>query len=146
MRIFFIGYMFSGKTTLGKKVAAKLSLPFVDLDQYFESKYKTSILSFFEKFDETLFRKLESETLKEVIDTHDDVLVSTGGGTACFYDNMALMKKSGLSVYVEMSLNSILRRMYDSKKKRPLLVNVPENEMESFVEQHLEERKAYYLQ
>ncbi len=146
MRIFLTGYMYSGKTTIGKKLASILELPFYDLDDYFEIKYKISIIKFFEKYNEKLFRKLESEALSELISQHEDVLISTGGGTACFNDNMKLMNDSGLSVYVEMSPKSILTRMQASKKKRPLLMKVPEDELEAFIRQHLEERRKYYQQ
>lgn len=146
MRIFLTGYMYSGKTTIGRKLARILELPFYDLDDYFEVRYKISIIKFFEKYNEELFRKLEREALSDLIRQHEDVLISTGGGTACFNDNMKLMNNSGLSVYVEMSLKSIITRMQASKKKRPLLMQVPEDELEAFIKQHLEERRKYYQQ
>ncbi|MDZ7744016.1 MAG: shikimate kinase [Bacteroidota bacterium] len=117
MRIFLTGYMYSGKTTIGKKVARKLELPFYDLDDYFEIKYKISVTQFFEKYSEELFRKLETETLAELIRQEDNVLISTGGGTACFNHNMELMNASGLTVYVEMSPKSVFARMQASKRK-----------------------------
>lgn len=146
MRIFLTGYMYSGKTTIGKKVARKLELPFYDLDDYFEIKYKISVTQFFEKYSEELFRKLETETLAELIRQEDNVLISTGGGTACFNHNMELMNASGLTVYVEMSPKSVFARMQASKKKRPLLLQVQKDKVEAFIEKHLEERRKYYRQ
>ena len=87
MRIYLIGYMASGKSNLGQLLAEKLGYSFIDLDYLFEERFRISVLDFFEKYDEDGFRKIERSILHETLE-QDDVVISTGGGTPCFFDNM----------------------------------------------------------
>ncbi len=144
MKIFLIGYMASGKTTIGKKLAKELNMDLIDLDQLIESREGRSVSKIFSDGGEALFRGVEMKYLKELISVKSDVLISTGGGTPCFYDNMKDMNASGLTVYLEMDAKSITYRLLNAKGNRPLVNNIGEEELLEFVEQQIEERKYYY--
>jgi len=145
MKVFLVGYMCSGKTTTGKMIAKALSLNFVDTDEYFESKYKISVNSFFSKYNENVFRKLETDILNELV-LMDNLVVSTGGGMACFNENMHLINRNGISIYIQMSVKSLVHRIVHSKKDRPLLHNLSHGELENFVDSQLEHRQGFYNQ
>lgn len=137
--------MGAGKTTLARKLAKVLHMDFADLDEMFEAKYKIAIPDFFRKYDEALFRKLESQLLKETA-AIDNVVISTGGGTPCFYDNMAWMNRRGLTIYIQMDAHSIVHRLTQARKKRPLVESKVGNELLDFVREHLRHRNIYYSQ
>ena len=145
MRVYLVGYMGAGKTTLSRKLAAQLALKSADLDDIFESRYKISIPDFFRKYDEALFRRLESELLKETSGT-DNIIYSTGGGTACFYDNMDWMNRHGITVYLQMDPVSIVHRLTHARKKRPLVKSKTGDELLEFVREHLRQRNIFYSQ
>src|SRR5690554_5346297 len=107
-RYFLVGYMGSGKTTLGKKLATSLSLSFVDLDLYIESKYFKTIAQLFEEKGEDEFRVIEKNSLREVCE-FENVVISTGGGTPCFFDNMQLMNEKGNTIYLKQSVDDLLQ-------------------------------------
>ena len=144
MRIFIIGYMGAGQSTIGRRLANRMQLPFIDLDDAFESKFKYSIPRFFDHFGEDRFRELENRCLNEIINDHEDAVISTGGGTACFYENMKLMNKKGISVYIKMHPKSLAQRLKSARRLRPVIRDVQNNEMQSFVESQLHEREAFY--
>ena len=116
MRIFLVGYMGSGKTRTGKLLARAMHYEFMDIDELFEQRYRISIQDFFRKYDEQLFRKLEHQLLSETI-LRDQVVYSMGGGTPCFYDNMDMLNRFGLTVYIRMPALALFRRLQESKKK-----------------------------
>jgi len=145
MLIYLIGYMGSGKTTVGKKLAAKMDYSFLDLDKMIEHKFKITIPDLFAKYDEKTFRKLEQETLLDTF-TLANTVISTGGGTPCFYDNMELINKNGLSVYLKMHPKSLYERLIKSKKKRPLLANKSTEEILKHISMQVIERESFYLQ
>ncbi len=145
MRIYLTGYMGSGKSTAGKKLARKLNLSFVDLDKYIEHKYKISVAGLFRKYDEKAFRLIEQEALRDTFEM-DRTIISTGGGTPCFFDNMVLMKQYGLTVYLKTSVKSLVHRLTRSKKNRPLLKDKSPEELFTFIENQVHEREAFYLQ
>lgn len=145
MLIYLIGYMGSGKSTTAKKLAGLLDMPCYDLDQLFEEQYKIEISHFFDRYDETLFRKIESSLLKDTFHLKD-AIIATGGGTPCFYDNMHWMNSNGLTVYLQMNPKSILERLKSSKRKRPLVANKKEDELLTFVKEHLRQRNIFYSQ
>ncbi len=101
--------MGSGKTTVGKLLAKSLSLEFIDLDTFIENKYRKSIATLFEEKGEQVFRRIESHALQEVA-TFEDVLISTGGGAPCYFDNMALMNRTGTTIYIEASPEELAAR------------------------------------
>lgn len=136
--------MGSGKTTVGKKLAQQLQYQFIDLDLLIEKKYRISIPDIFDRFDETVFRKIEYETLQET-KSLSNTIISTGGGTPCFYNNIEIINNSGTSVYLKLHPKSIQKRLLDSKKKRPLVLNKNESELFDFIVSELEKREKYYL-
>ena len=143
MRIFLIGFMFSGKSTVGKKLASIMGYDFIDTDKYFEDKYKISIFDFFEKFGEEMFRKFEHEILKELV-VKDNVIISTGGGLPCFNENMDIINDKGISIYLEMPFKAIINRQKNSKQKRPLLKNKNQEEIEEYLKDLLTKREPIY--
>ncbi len=145
MRIYLIGYMASGKSNLGKLLAEKLGYKFLDLDYLFEERYRISVLDFFEKYDEDIFRKIEHALLWETID-YEDIVISTGGGTPCFFDNMEFIRKNGISIYLRWEVRSLVYRLKMVKRQRPLLKDIAPAELEGKVSAHLADRMIYYNQ
>ena len=145
MRIVLVGYMGSGKSTLGKKLASKLGFSFYDTDQIIEEQYKISIYNFFEKYEEDVFRKIEYDVLKNIL-IHNNAVISTGGGTPCFRNNMDIINKNSYSVYIKMHIDSIETRLINSKKSRPLLKDISQTNLKAFIEKQLLEREKYYNQ
>jgi shikimate kinase len=144
MKIYLIGYMASGKTNLGKEMAEISGFSFADLDELFEGKFRVSILEFFEKYGETMFRKLEQEILLDTA-AMDNVIISTGGGTPCFFNNMDFILENGCSVYLKMPVPLLAARLATIRKKRPLLKDVSSEEMEEHISRQLKEREVFYL-
>ena len=144
MLIYLTGYMGSGKTTAGMKLAVKLGYAFADLDVMVENKYKITISQFFKKYGEPAFRKIERESLLETF-SYSNTVVSTGGGTPCFSDNMDQINKNGISVYIKMPENALVQRLLNSKKKRPLLVGKTDNEIREYISHQMIVREPFYL-
>ena len=145
MRIFIIGFMYSGKSTIGKKLAKAMNLKYIDTDNIFEGKYNITVAHFFEKYGEELFREFEHKILLEAIE-NENAIISTGGGLPCFYKNMELIKQNGISIYLKMSPLSIIHRINHSKKKRPLLQNKSPEELQTYIETLLKQREIFYNQ
>jgi len=145
MRVYLIGYMGSGKTRLGMELSVKTGYPFIDTDELFVEKYRISIVDFFEKYNEVTFRKLERDLLLETI-KYPDAIISTGGGTPCFHDNMDFIRKNGISIYLKMGIQSLVNRLVVVKKKRPLLKDKSLKEMESYIRGQIAEREIFYNQ
>lgn len=143
MRIFLIGYMGSGKSTVGKKLSDQLGYNFVDTDQRFEELYKISIPDFFAKYGEELFRKMERNILLELKDS-EDIVISTGGGTSCYSDNMEHMKSSGLTIFLSMSVDNLATRLTFARKKRPLVTDLKGRKLVEYIENQLSNRLLYY--
>lgn len=144
-RIYIVGYMGAGKSTTARRLAHRLGWEVVDTDDMFEAKYKISVCDFFQKYDEPLYRKLESEVLKET-ETLENVVVATGGGTACYFDNMEWMNAHGLTVFLRISEQAAVDRLLHAKRKRPLAIGKSEEELDAFVKQHYAERLPFYEQ
>ncbi|MFV0469346.1 MAG: shikimate kinase [Dysgonomonas sp.] len=144
-RIFLIGYMGVGKTTLGKGLAKTLNYEFIDMDQYIQSRYLKTIAQLFDEFGEEGFRKIENKILEEVSDI-EDVVISTGGGTPCFYNNMERMNQKGKTVYLKADPHILTQRLIHCKDKRPLLKDKTDEELFEFVQTNLEKREPYYSQ
>ena len=137
--------MGAGKSTTSRRLAQRLGWEAVDTDDLFEAKYKISVCDFFQKYDEPLYRKLESEVLKETA-TLENVVVATGGGTACYFDNMYWMNAHGLTVFLRISEQAVVDRLVHAKRKRPLAVGKSEEELAEFVKNHYAERMPFYEQ
>ena len=145
MKIFLIGFMGSGKTTLGRKLAAKMGYEFIDLDHKLEQQVELSIAEYFSFFGEDAFRRLESEILKKT-PYPDNVIISTGGGLPCYFDNMDWMKENGKVVYIKLSPKTLADRLEAGKEERPLLQDKHGDDLIKFIEQKLAEREGFYAQ
>lgn len=148
MRVFLTGYMGSGKTVIGKRLANKLGLTFFDLDAYFEQKFRTSISLFFERFGEDSFRKFEHEILKEIIEKHSEFVLSSGGGTPCYYNNIEIMNQNGLTIYLKLPAAILASRLSNSpfRYRRPKLKGLDKKSLKETVTAHLAEREGFYNQ
>ena len=144
-RIFLIGYMASGKTTVGKQLAKALGWQFVDLDVFIENRYRMNISEIFAKQGESAFREIERNALREV-SIFEDVVISTGGGSPCFFDNMEVMKNAGQTVYLNVSVDELARRLNTGKTKRPLVKDKNPEELKIFIAENLKKREPYYQQ
>lgn len=144
--IFLTGFMGSGKTTVGKKLAKLLRVNFIDLDYYIEQKEKLSVQSLFDNFGEAAFRKMEKTCLDELLLKEKNTVVALGGGTICHENNLENIKNNGLLVYIELPPIALAQRLEKSKVKRPLLKKYKGEELVSFVTNKLQERKIYYDQ
>lgn len=143
-KIFLIGFMGSGKSTHGKKLAKLLQRPFIDLDNYIEGKESASVQEIFEKKGEDFFREKESEYLKQVIARYETSVVSLGGGAPCFHDNMDLLLQKGIVVYIKMPAEALFSRLKQSADTRPLLKNKNDDEKLSFIKTLLQTREPFY--
>ncbi|MBU2651237.1 MAG: shikimate kinase [Bacteroidetes bacterium] len=144
MRVFLIGFMGAGKTTIGRRLASRLNYDFYDTDLYFEEKYHYSIQNFFAHFGEEKFREMERDILHEVISITQNAVISTGGGTPCFYGNMDVMKNSGLTVYLRMKQGALKHRLEHSKRRRPGLDTLNEPELIAYIEKLMSFREKFY--
>jgi shikimate kinase len=143
MKIFLIGFMGCGKSTLGRKLATRLGYTLIDLDHQIEKIANSTIANYFSANGEEAFRKLESETLK-TLDYPKNCVVATGGGTPCYFDNMDWMNANGLTIYIEMTPLALAKRLEQGIAKRPLLSNLSEEGIVHFIENKLEERNVFY--
>lgn len=144
-KLVLVGFSGAGKSFVGKKIASKLDYPFIDLDRYFEEKYRFTIFDFFERFGEELFRKLEHDALMEVLQ-REPAVIATGGGTPCFFDNMSLINATATSVYLQMSNKSLCERLLRAKRPRPLTKTLSPDELSTYVEQQMQIRSPFYQQ
>lgn len=144
-RVFLIGYMGAGKTTVGKQLAARMGLSFIDLDAYIESRYHKTVRELFAEKGEDAFRTIERNMLHEVGD-FEDVLISTGGGSPCFFDNMQFMNESGTTVYLKVSVGELTKRLEMCKQTRPVLQNRSGADLFRFVDESIRQREPYYTQ
>jgi shikimate kinase len=145
MKIFLIGFMGSGKTTLGRKLAARMNYEFIDLDHKLEQQVELSIAEYFSFFGEDSFRKLEKDVLQKTT-YPENAIISTGGGLPCYFDNMDWMKANGKVVYLNLSPKTLADRLEAGKEERPLLQDKHGEALVAFIEQKLEEREKYYSQ
>jgi len=136
--------MGSGKSTHGKKLSAILKQPFIDLDQYIQNKEHKTIQFIFENEGEKEFRKLETKYLNELINLSKSHIIALGGGTVCFNGNIEIIKSNGTLIYIEMSAGALAERLQKSKQKRPLLKNVSSENLNTFIEEKLNERNVFY--
>jgi shikimate kinase len=145
MKIFLIGFMGSGKTTLGRKLAARMNYEFIDLDHVLEKQVELSIAEYFQFFGEDSFRKMESQVLKKT-PSPENAVISTGGGLPCFFDNMEWMKANGRVVYLKLAPKTLADRLEGGKEERPLLQGKHGESLVSFIEEKLADREKYYME
>lgn len=145
MTVFLIGFMGAGKTTMGKKLAAKLGHTFIDVDLVLEKSEDQYIRDIIADHGEPYFREKESETLRNLDLT--DKVISTGGGTPCFYDNMQWMNDHGVTVFVDANEGVIFSRLVNTNREnRPLLKGLDDEGLKQFIHNKLEERMPFYAQ
>lgn len=144
-RIILIGYMGAGKTTIGRALARELGIPFYDLDWYIESRMMKTVPQLFAERGEEGFRIVERNMLHEVAE-FEDVVLSCGGGTPCFFDNMEYLNSQGETVYLKASPEVLYGHLKMGKVERPLLKNKTPEEMQQFIREQLTQRETYYLQ
>lgn len=142
-RILLIGFMAAGKTTLGKALARDLGLQFIDLDHYIENRYHSTISQLFAERGEEGFREIERKMLHEVTE-FEDVIIATGGGTPCFYDNMEYMNSMGVTVFLQASVDVIFTRLTIARVQRPLVKGKSADELRQYITAMLEQRSPYY--
>jgi len=136
--------MASGKSWLGKELALAAGFDFIDIDTLFEERYRITILDFFSKYGEGLFRNLEREMLRET-SILEKAIIATGGGAPCYFDNMDFILESGISIYLRMEVPELMKRIKVIKKKRPLLKEIDSDSLERHVTTKLQEREPFYL-
>ncbi len=147
MQIVLLGYMGSGKSTIGRLLAKELGIFFLDLDGYIEEDEKMSTSSIFSKKGELYFRKKEAKSLREVLDRTDDFVLSIGGGTPCYANNMkAIVEITPNAFYLKVSIEELVQRLSKEKLERPLITNITDEQLPEFIGKHLFERSFYYLQ
>lgn len=142
-RIILVGYMGSGKTTVGRAFSKELALPFYDLDWYIEGRMRKTIKDLFDERGENGFREIERNMLHEVCE-FEDVVISCGGGTPCFFDNMDYINRQGESVYLKSTPEVLYRHLKMGKTVRPLLLNKTPEQVQAHIEEQLREREEYY--
>ena len=143
-RIFLIGYMGSGKTTVGQLLATQLGYSFIDMDNHIEGTLFKSVSQIFTELGEDQFRLLEKQCLHEVAE-FDHVVISTGGGAPCFFDNMEYMNKQGVTVYLKLSSADLAERLELSHaNKRPLLAGRKGEELLRFISEGLAMREQFF--
>ena len=147
MQIVLLGYMGSGKSTIGKLLAEKLSVQFLDLDRYIEETEGAKISDIFKVKGEVYFRKKEALSLRELLSKKEDFVLSIGGGTPCYANNMlAISEMTKNGIYLKVGLGELVSRLSKEKTERPLISDIPDEELHEFIGKHLFERSFYYHQ
>ena len=147
MKIILVGYMGSGKSIVAEELSKIAQIPFVELDYLIEKSQNKSIKKIFEQQGELFFRKLEHQIFAELIASNDDLIISTGGGTPCYYNNHELLLDTNcISIYLSASIKTLFNRLQNEKQNRPLLANLNDSEAQEFIAKHLFERSYFYHQ
>jgi shikimate kinase len=141
--IFLVGYAASGKTTFGKALASAIGREFIDLDFYIEQRFRSTIRDIFAQRGEDGFRVIERNMLREVLGL-ENVVIACGGGTPCFFNNMEEMNSSGITVMLKATEESLLRRLTINRSRRPLVMNLSDDELLDDIRQKLAQRMPYY--
>ena len=144
-RIILVGYMGAGKTTVGRQLAMTLGLQFYDLDWYIEMRYHKKVSEIFAEEGEEYFRDLEKRMLHEVAE-FEDVVISCGGGTPCFYDNMAYMNQQAETVYLKLTPEVLCMHLKMGRTVRPLILGKTEEELQQYIRESLVVREPFYTQ
>lgn len=144
IRVILIGYMGAGKTTVGKELARSLGVMFYDLDWYIETRMRKTVKQIFDERGEEGFRQVEHNMLHEVAE-FEDVVISCGGGTPCFFDNMEYLNQQGETVYLQATPDVLHEHLKMGKGVRPLLLNKTPEEVSVFITEQLKQREQYYL-
>ena len=146
--IILLGYMGSGKTTVGRLLAQKLALPFIDLDDYLKKIHDRSVPNLFDDHGEIGFRKLEQTALNVLLSSTHASVLSLGGGTPCYADNMhSVIQSTPHTFYISPSISTLCNRLYSAKDHRPMISHLTsEDQLQEFIAKHIFERKHFYEQ
>ena len=144
MKYYLVGYMYSGKSTCGRRLAEERGMDFLDLDRAFEERYHYTVPRFFAQFGEQAFRKLESQLLRSTAEL-DNVVIATGGGTPCHSGNMDFILANGTAIYLQMSVGDLVARALRSHNPRPLMRGLAESDIRTKIATQLKEREEFYL-
>ena len=144
MIISVIGYMGSGKSHISKSLSKKINFKFFDLDNEIISIHKMKITEIFATRGEIYFRKEENKILKEILNTKEDIILSLGGGTPVYYNNIDLINEWSESIFLQASVPTLTDRLLKQKSKRPLIANIKDEDLPEFIAKHLFERNPYY--
>ncbi len=146
-KVVLIGYMGSGKSVVAKKLANKIGISAVELDEMIEKKCEMSIQELFSSKGELFFRKEEHQLFLNLLNDNNDMVISTGGGTPCYFNNHELLNgENVVSIYLKASIDTLYNRLLKGKQKRPLIANLNNDEIKEFIAKHLFDRSFYYNQ
>lgn len=146
MKVFLIGFMGSGKTHLGKIISNKLSIPFFDLDDLIVSREKKSITEIFASEGEEYFRHLEKDTLYLTTEKNENFVMACGGGTPCYFNNIDFMNREGATVWLNTSPDVLFERLLHEKNHRPLIKDLSDDQLKSYIIKKFADRKIFYEQ
>lgn len=146
MKIFLIGFMGCGKTHWGRLLSQKLGLPFFDLDEKIEEKEEKTIAAIFEQEGEEYFRLLEKDVLHLLSESHESFVMACGGGTPCFYNNIDYIKKQGVTVWINCTVDCLYDRLVKEREDRPLLRNLNDDQLRNYIIKKFSDRKIFYQQ
>lgn len=144
MNYYLVGYMYCGKSTFGRRLAAEKGMDFLDLDRAFEQRYHYTVPLFFQRFGEEAFRTLESQLLRSTA-TLDNTVIATGGGTPCHSGNMDFILSHGTAIYLQMTAEQLVERALRSRNPRPLMQGLSEAELRATIGRQMKEREGVYL-
>ncbi|MFN3753734.1 shikimate kinase [Flavobacterium sp.] len=146
-KIILVGYMAVGKSTIGKMLAERMQIKWLDLDQIIEKDTNLSVATIFKEKGEIFFRKKEHQELKSLIESDENLIISTGGGTPCYSNNHLLLNSENVvSVYLKASIEELYERLRKDNAGRPLVANQSEKELKEFIAKNLFDRSYYYNQ
>jgi len=146
MKIFFIGFMGCGKSHWGKLLSHKLQLPFFDLDEKVEEQEGQTISEIFEQKGEEYFRLAEKDALHLITESHEAFVMACGGGTPCYYNNIDYLKKQGTVVWINSTTDCLYQRLVKEKLHRPMIRDIPDEQLKSFIIKKYSSRKIFYQQ
>lgn len=144
MRIVLLGYMASGKSAVGKDLAEILNVQFIDLDSFIEEHEQLSITQIFETKGEIYFRKIEGSYLQELLDSNESFVLSLGGGTPCYGNNMNFIQNKSTSFYLKAPIDTIFERLKNETSQRPLVASIGTENLKEYIAKHLFERNIFY--
>jgi shikimate kinase len=146
-KVVLIGYMGSGKSVVAKKLANQIGISAVELDEMIEKKCEMSIQELFSSKGELFFRKEEHQLFLNLLNDNNDMVISTGGGTPCYFNNHELLNgENVVSIYLKASIDTLYNRLLKGKQKRPLIASLNDDEIKEFIAKHLFDRSFYYNQ
>ena len=144
MIITLVGYMGTGKSHISNILSSKLNFKLFDLDQEISNKFELSIAEIFKNHGEIFFRKAEKETLNEILSSEEHLILSVGGGTPVYYDNMESINDKSISIYLRTGVSTLTERLKKNKHKRPLIAKIADEDLPEFIAKHLFERNSFY--